>query len=561
MNESIIQSLKKIKITYIILGLVAVILLYVVPRYAILVVSVDVPDTLPQVLAAEVDHSHEAILNEEDLTEYMVDPPVIVGLTYTEGEKVIGGPGLRFVKRGSSSISAQAGNTSVRAAFNIPWYGFAYKKFELQLDSNADKIAYRHPSALGCGVYSERLERMAQYECGSGPLALTAYSTDEVQWKVRPISDLYYPHNSPSPYKGGLLGITQAGSPEGVTDTSDDTLLREVTDEGKTKFYKQPDGVNCDRAVCIEGSHEKASEFRQEHAARSAIFTDSKDQSNSRFVFASSDGSIYLGDPKEDSSVSYKKIEAIEEYDANFYRTICSVNGAFVACIQGQSDTPPNTEVSTKKRPAKLITMDFDTNDVTTTFVQNNAIFINLTTTKGSNIFVQEGSTLLQLVQERGQTTVTKIAENVSDIDANDKVFYVHNRGVYQLDPGSLDTHLRFRSQNISPRRVITTSDEVFIIGSAPQSSSQPSFAWKLNNEPNLTPGARLIDRLPTPPESTSFGKNDLVGNRLNLDIQPSNQGYTQENIDREVGRILENIRQSGVSTDNLEVVAPALHR
>lgn len=560
MNESIIQSLKKIKITYIILGLVAVILLYVVPRYAILVVSVDVPDTLPQVLAAEVDHSHEAILNEEDLTEYMVDPPVIVGLTYTEGEKAIGGPGLRFVKRGASSISAQAGDTSVRAAFNIPWYGFAYKKFELQLDSNADKIAYYRSSSNACGVFSERLNRMLQYECGDSPLTLSAYDTSGVQWKIEPIADLHYPRTTPSPYKGGLLGLTREDTPDGTTITTKEALIQQVTDEGMANFLMQPDGVNCSRSVCVEGSQDDARAFLAKHDTRSAIFTDEKDQANERFVFASSDGAIYLGVPSENKEVSYKKINPTEAYDARFYRTICSINGSFVACIQGQSNTPASQEVSTKVRPATLITANFETDEITTSALRDNAIFVDIITAKNNDIFVQEGDTLLRLVPgEDDEAKETKLATNVGRIAANDIVYFTHNRGVYQLDPATLDTHLRFSSRNITPRQLHVTSNDVFVIGTAPQNADRPSYAWRLNNEPNTTPGDRLIDRLPTSPESVVYGKNDLVGNRLNLDISLEGTATTQQNLDKEINRVIDNLRSSGINTDNLDIVAPSL--
>lgn len=568
MNESFIDILKKVKIRYVIIALVALLFLFVAPRYAILVVSVDTPENLPQVVDYdEVDHIHNAMEDEENanLDEFKVDAEVEVTLHYETGPESIGKPGIHLVKRGVTGIEAQAGDSgATRAAFSLPWYGMSFRKMNIELDTNAEKIAYRSTLQRSCGVFSERLERMAQYACGNNPTALSFYNTSSNSWEVTTLASLYFPRATPAHYKGGLLGLTQTSTSNDVENTTEDKLIRAVSDEGDTSFFEQPEGVNCARAVCIEGERQAANNFLSQHETPAAIFTDTKNQSNERFVFVASDGTIYLGTPGENSAVSYKKFSASEEYDAGFYQTLCDIHDTFVACIQGQSRNPANTDVSTKPRPANLILLNFEEDEHTVMPIRNNAIFVDMITTSSNEIFAKEGSTLIHLhPNEKGRVEETEIARNVDKIAANSDLYYTSNRAVYEVDAESFDTHKKFSSHNINPRELIATSQSVFVLGSAPQNMAQPTYAWKLNDEPNLTPGTRTIDKIPTMPGSIAFGTNDLVGNRLYITIPTFSRSsnVTQTSINREVDSVLNSLRRSGVDIDSLEVISPASRR
>lgn len=577
-NDQLIDLLQKIRIKFVVIAIGLLLFVYGALNYGLVLITVDVPDDLPRIANyEELDHMYmhdhdgsDASKSGENHTNNLLPEDVKVKAKSrifigheASAPKDIGRPGLHLVKRGADSIEARAGDTTTRSAFSIPWYGLAFKHITLTLDTNADKVAYLSTLPQACGVYSQKNDRVMQYDCRKNPGALTHYVTPrEGGWRLETVSNLYYPDFAPSHYKGGLIGITAADSSELGSQTTGVAVIKAVSENGDISFHKQPKGVTCLRGgVCVKGDDKAATAFLREHgvAAASSLFTDTKDQTNTKFVFTTSEGDLYLGTPKSGTDVSYKKIDSPADYNPALHQTHCGVNRTTAVCIQGLSNSPSG-EISSRSVSTRLVTVPFDTGEVQIVDMPDDTTIIDLDITPKGDIFAQHGNDLVRLSVNTRQTEVTQelVAKNINRMSVANHVYFIANSSVFQVDTETLSTHKRFYSQHIQPERLITTGDTVVVLGKAPSNlQSSPTYAWKLNDKPNLRPMERIIDKLPSAPNSVLFGNTDLVGNVIYAQDPPKNRDTEdiQARTDRHRNEIITNMKASGIDISDFEVV------
>lgn len=547
-------------------------------NYGLVLVTVSVPDNLPKVVDyEELDHmymhdhgdsiahdeieSHTDNLLPEDV-KVKARSRILIGHDATAPEEV-GRPGLHIVKRSADTIEAHVGNTATRSVFSIPWYGLAFKHIDISLDTNADKIAYSSTLPAACGVFSQKNDRILQYDCKESPGALTHYKTPkEGNWRLETVSNLYYPEFTPSHYRGGLIGITAADSSTLGSQTTPQATIKAVSEDGEVSFYQQPKGITCLRGgICIKGDRKAATDFSrpQGGVAPASLFSDTKDQSNSKFVFVSSEGDIYLGTPQSDPDVTYKKINKPSDYNPGLHHTRCGVNQTTVACVQGISNRPRG-EISSQAVSTRLVVASFGSEETQVVDMPDDTTVIDLDITAEGEIFTHIDNNLVQLSINKRGTEVERrvVARNISQMSVADHVYFLANRSVYQVDVETMSTHKRFYSRHIQPERLITTGNVVALLGKAPSNlSSGPTYAWKLNDTPNLRPMERVIDRLPSAPNSVLFGNTDLVEDMVYVQDPPKNRDTVdiQARTDRHRKEIITNMKASGIDVDSLEVV------
>lgn len=575
MNEALITTIKKIKIRYVIIAIATVPLLYFVLNYSLLYVAVSTPSNLPKVTDFnKIDHLHthnHTSAEESPATgaevdyrkniikdSYKKDAEIEVSVTYgEEGMNTIGKPGLHVVKRQATAVTANAGNTTASSAFSVPWYGFLYKNIDIKLDTNAEKIAYKSSLRNPCGVYSEELRRAVQYDCNN-PKVLSVYETpDTGNWSIQNIAELRYQRSAFTQYKGGLIGVTEPGEKIGESTIHETAVIQVTSPEGTVSFYNQPDGVNCLQAICIQGDTSKVFNSLSRNYSPARIFTDTKDQTNSRFIFVTSEGAIYLGEPNGDS-VTYKNIKPPQEYDPAKHQTLCDMHGTRATCYQGLSDNPPSGQVSSQQAPAHLLSFRFDSDEQTAVKLRDNLALNYLGVTSDNSVFVKERNTLIYIQMNGNKVKEIPVSNGVDKVSAGADLYYTYDKGVYKLENQTLNSYRVFHSDHIAPDKIITTNKSVIVLGRAPHNVRDITYAWKLNSEENLTPGLRIIDRLPSTPNSTAFSTTDLVGDKIYIQV-PMDRSTPLSHIEETRDRVIRSLRESGIDTNRFQIVSPKI--
>ncbi|NLA43309.1 hypothetical protein GX865_04135 [Candidatus Saccharibacteria bacterium] len=562
MNESILDWLKKINIKYLstLIALIALIVFFV--NYAVIVISVTTPNNLPKVTPAEKmdhhygyeeGHSHN---NEEGVhyTDNIIDDKykekdsVDVSISYDNVPKDIGRPGIHIVKRGVNGVRVKTVNSATSSIISIPWYGFLYKKLDIKIDKNADKLSYRSTLRNPCGSYNEKSNQIIQYDC-SKPTSLSVYETPyDKKWKARNIANIDYQKSTLAHYMGGLLGVDRSAK-------DSKKIIRHLSIDGTIRSLNQPDGTNCSQSVCIAGSKSEANKFLLRHPNSAKIFTDTKNQNNSNFIFVTSNGDINLGKVSSIKKINYKKVEHIEEYDPGSYQTLCDINNSKAICYQGVTLDAPVKKTTSSPSPSYLLSINFDSDKVERFKLRDNLALSYIGITTDDSIFAKELNSIIQLrIKSNKKIEEVPIADNIDKVSAGSDLYYTYDKGVFKLETKTLDSYQIFNSGNIHPDKLITTDKSVVILGNSPRGYRGLTYAWKLNQEDNLNPGLRIIDRLPGHPLSVAFGKTDLVGDMIY--IQPTiDRGTPISKTENEKKRIIKNLRTSGIDTDKFKII------
>jgi hypothetical protein len=533
--------------------------IYLFSQYALLYVTVDMPASMPKVTDFDkVDHRHESEQTSKsgDGADYRkniiaedekVAAKAKLSVMYDDAYKESGEPGLHIVKRTASAASVSAGNTATSTALRLPWYGFKHAHLALKLDTNADKLAYKSSLRSACGVYSEALERVSQYSCTS-PRVLSVYNTPlDNHWLVDNIAELSYQRQAFTQYQGGLIGLAIDPSNENSSAS-----IQAVSAEGASANYPLPNGMQCLITACaLKSDNLKLSELQSYPSIQ--FFTDTKDQTNTRFAIAASDGTLYLAQTNQ-GDVSYRKIDAPKEYNPHTQQTKCDVNKEKVYCYRGLADNPSNGQVSSKDTPTSLYIYNFNSNEEESYKLRDNLSVNFFGITSQNKIFYKEKNTLTHLQLDQKKPREVVVAKNIDKVSAGGSAYYTYSGGVYKVENETLNTYQVFHSDHISPQQLTTTKDSVVILGYAPQNNSTTTYAWKLNNQENLTPGLRLIDRLPSAPSSVAFATTDLVGSRIYIQV-PMDRSKPLSYIKEKQEEVLQNLRESGIDTSELETI------
>lgn len=497
-------KLNKKRIIYICLGLIVVyILAYVLPRYALVNISVTTTEKL-------ADFSLYTSSNSEI--------------------KEIGKPGLHIVARDIKSVIAQAGrNVRTQSQATIPWYGFLDKKIDLKLDKNANKIAYKSTLDAACGTYSNKLDRMFQYKCsGSNVLTYFDAPTNGV-WMVKTTGDMFYPNYTPVPYMGGLLGVAYAPN----TDFLPPGNIARVDDDGRTSYYQTPEGVDLDKIN------------------RAKLFTDNSDQTNNRFVLVTQDGTVYLGAPESGIKVNYTKFEAPKDYIPDTMQTLCNLNDESVICYRGFSpDTSGHGSINSVK--TTIVSLRFTSSDSVIKNVNSLIALQDLVVTQDGRLYGLGSKKLLYFEEKGDKYEPRELSQNIEAIVGGDTVYALQDNGVFIVDKKSHSLYQIFYSHNIKPKKLIASSGKVFILGKASNSNIY-TYAWILNNEKDSNYGDRLIDKLPSFPASSAYSRTDLVGNVINMDIE-SDRSSTAQSIRNKRQDTLDYLRDMGVDMNQVQL-------
>lgn len=446
---------------------------------------------------------------------------------------------IHIVSRDNMSVTVQAGNNiRTHSLLDIPWYGIVEKKITLKRDKNADKIAYRSTLDDSCGSYSTERARMLQYDC-SETAAVTYFNTPEDgAWELGNVAlDFPFRRNTATPYQGGLIGFT--GVPLGTDNIPPGYIMRVSADE-KVSYYEQP------------------SDISPAMSYTSKIATDQYDQKNNRFIVISPTGALYLGTPTADPSslsVDYKTILPSKNYASTIEQTTCRLRGTKAICYRGLASNIGDSTQETDKITPEIIRIDFVTGEHKTIPLKDSSLVFDIAVTASDDIYILSHKKLLHLEQYEGSYITKVITQNADAIAANDSLYFTQENGVFQLDKKTLDAHQIFYSHNIKPQKLVAAHQDIIILGKS-ANTDMYNYAWKLNDEDDLNYGTRLIDLLPSFPESAAYGAVELVGDMAYIQLS-SSRDATAKSIAQQKKATLEYLELMGIDTKQLKIANP----
>jgi hypothetical protein len=424
--------------------------------------------------------------------------------TYTingDAMKRMGGSGLFVIPRNTQGILVSAGDSiKTQTKVSIPWFGIAVQPVQLNSDKNADKVAFAGPETGVCATYATTSDKLSYYDCPN-PTALMQYQTpSDGQWANKSVASLSYISSQVlPPYMGGVIGITLGsqnklsipiGESHGIVGVS---VTATITD--KKASYNAP------------------SEINSENIAGLRLFTDTNNPSNNKFVLVDAFGTIYLGTPASSGkTVDYKRISAPEDYNYRYNQTICSLEDSSVYCYRGYTTTKADSK-AVRTKPS-IVQLTFADGVVNTTDVQSADMLDGFYTTTTGKIYGKNGKSLYSIESTSGKYAAVPLIQTPEAIATDNKLYFVQDNGVYELDDTTHSSHQIFYSSNITVKSIYPVDGKLYVFGST--KNSKTISAYLINDKSDTTPGKRLIDAMPLNSDDISgIASSDLVGDKV----------------------------------------------
>lgn len=441
----------------------------------------------------------------------------------TEGKTVKAGQlfGTTIIPRDTKNLIVSSGDyIKSQVAITIPWHGFVNQKITLTQDTNAEKTVFSSTHSAMCVSYMPAFEQLSHYTC-TDPASLIAIgpSTTGVA-STKKVASLDYSADPVRPYLGGVIGIAYIPSSD-VAQIGD---IVAYTENGTKIVYDAPVGLP------------------KEDLTKARIFTDRNNPANKHFAIVSMDGDIYIGTPQSGRVVDYHHIPPTAEYDGLRSETYCVLTDVQTFCYRGTGiigDTPEGFDTN-KSTQSQIITHSFGEDSESTTKITTNLYSISgFYVNRDNKIFLRKDDSLYHLAKQGETYSLLRVSLGVTTASSGESLYFVHkDGGVFRVDNSNpTSSHQVFYSPNITPRSIYQASGKVFVLGSTEHSESTV-FGYLLNNEPNTTPGTRLIDYFPIKEASKSgiVGSN-LVGNQIYLTLLRSQRFLTPQQFDEEYAR------------------------
>lgn len=447
---------------------------------------------------------------------------VMIEASSDYGAKKIGsGSGLHIVPQSTKSLIISAGsNIKTQTKVTIPWYRFTATEVQLRYDKNADKVAYRSTVSDACATYTPSADRLLSYSC-TKPVSLTQYNTNS-QWGNQLVSELYYPNGAVQPYGGGVIGITSLVG----TDRIMPGPIAYVGAGGKVRFYQAP---------------EKIADLAD--MATAAIFTNTQDMDDRRFILALSNGDVYLGTPTgETEAVSYTHVAAPAGYQSAYQQTLCAFSQQSAYCYRGRAQKGDDSNIATPLPLETISKVSFTDGSVLTLPLARRAILDNFYITQEGELYGKSYKKLYRFTKGDRRYEMTELAQNIDAVAAGADLYYIQKNSLYRV--GENDTSYQiFHLENTILRKAYVYSDKVYVLGSY-KTAPSVTHAYQLNDSDNTQPGDRLVDILP--PDMRSFPEVyqiNFVGSHIHIQLASRNAVASKAPAEATRNRIEQRLR------------------
>jgi hypothetical protein len=342
---------------------------------------------------------------------------------------------------------------------------------------------------------------------------------------------------------GGVIGIAHVEA--GDAQHSGDIVA--TTEAGKAISYTAPEETDISTI----------------NTAR--LYTDIGNSENKNFVLVDAVGNIYLGKPTQGSGVEYKQIPKPANYHTDYNQTLCDVSGDSVSCYRGRSavgDLPEGLNFNSVAGYS-IVTASFGSDSTSVANINGDTFGLDGFYVANGKLFGKSYKKLFYFEKKGDSYETREISQNVDFVAGGQKLYFIQNNGVFELDNETSDFHQIFHSNNIMPKSIYAVDGKTFIIASTSYDPTT-TYAYLLNNEPDTNPGKRLIDIFPLSSKALSNTySNDLVGDTLSINlIVTYRRNSPQQSIDggelaSQKESVLDALRayDSGINEDNIQFV------
>lgn len=426
---------------------------------------------------------------------------------------------VAFVPRDTGRIEATFNNWQTTTDISpLPWLGFKSVDITIDPDKNATKIS---GASLGCTAFDKKSQVVASYSC-SDPSGLSTYKTsdkNEVQWSNE--AYLSFPRAYfVSPYKDGLLGISNNKSPQ--------------------LFYADMNSKTVDLPTIPAGM--TPDEFRS-----TSIVTDQTKDTNHFLLISTQKGVIYFATDNGNKDIEYRRFTINQEwYDSKAVN--CVLRDTVAHCYIGwptfdiHSDDEDEAHEEARN-DGRVVSIDFTTDKVaySISMVSKNEPIDNLFVDGNNNIYSISGNNLYSLDISKSTSLRTITAAPIGNVSNGPTLYYISNNKLYEFDSKTKQTKLRFFSKHLRLSTVNQIDSRVFFNAYVEGDPGRLLHTYELTNDSNSTPNERLIDKLPIYPDNdqSNIVRMDINNNNIHIvlpsyvtlnsseDVIPDEKAYT----------------------------------
>lgn len=397
---------------------------------------------------------------------------------------------LALVSRDTALITATAGTlyTSVDVS-PLPWFGIKNISIAVERDKNVEKVSGNN---FGCSVYDPASGAFSSFSCGN-PSGLFVYRTsdkDDVSWRNEPSLRFPQAYNA-TVYHDGVLGIANHSEP--------------------WLFYADAKANAVSRLqLPVEGA-------AKDQLGSTSVVADAADVFQPHFLLVdNSTGIVYFGQ-QNGSAVEYRKYEhKAPGYVPRFSTSGCILNGMTAYCYFGDSSASADSEGEdlhrTKSGDGMIVVIDFSQATPATKQyrVSKDQPIDHLYADSHGQLYGFTNGVIYSLTPKGEQLERVVFAADVGAVSAGTSLYYVRDNKLYEYDSSDRSTHLRFASDNLRVSNINLFQKTAFINAYVKDAPNNTLHTYKLLDEPNTTPGKRLVDKLPTYPKANQADIIDM---------------------------------------------------
>lgn len=411
-----------------------------------------------------------------------------------------------LIRRDVSAFRAMAGDYSTIKEFDATKSSGTIE-INIYRDKNATKYASDSP---GCITYSNETDRLLSYSC-TQPSQLLEYKQPPTSSVPRntPVATIAKPDTAVythKPYSGGVLGIR---IPRFMANVPTNQFVFNINNNGEEATFNIPDGMN------------------QTQLDASNIVTDTTSRSGTNFLITSKQfKKVYFAELQGDEDIRYKEYTLPESFSGTFDSLICQLLETTAYCYHGLSSGPPDSQNETKhhedEKPGTIVIIDFSNKPIARQYSVSHSVPVDaLYVTKAGKLYALSGEDLVAVTFQDNQAVTNTYIPKAGSVSSGDGLYFVRDNAVYKLDDERNESYLVFRSANLRIANIVGLNENIFINAYINGAGGQRIHTYKLDDEPNTSPGSRLIDILPLNfKESDDISDMSFYKDRLHIRVK-----------------------------------------
>lgn len=453
--------------------------------------------------------------------------------------------GFYFIRHDTSALKASTNNYSTIKNITEPKNGDTLT-INLYRDKNATKYSSANP---GCFTYSKKTDRLLSYNC-TKPTQLSEYVSSGSMPNNKSIATIAQIDTNVytiKPFQGGVTGIRM---PRFVANIPTNKFLFKIDENGKESTSSVPDNIT------------------QEQLNATNVITDTTTESNDSILLVSKqNSSLFYKDSISNTTNSYKNYKLPDNFSPTFDALSCQLLATMAYCYYGPNSDPSDSQTQTQHRTNEkkgtIVTVDFsdETPAAQTYTIADSTPLDTLSVTQGGNLYGMSYRDLMSIELSGSSATLKPFVVDSGSVSTSDGIYFVRDNSVYKYDDTKNESYLVFHSDKLRISTVTSLNGETFVNAYTQEGSGQRIHTYKINDEPNMTPGTRLIDVLPLDfKDSPDISDMDYYKNNLYIRVKVTvkktgrSTGLDQAAFNESKKRIEQLLKDRNINTETLTI-------